>query len=72
MERDPLTDPRPGDVVRPTTTRGNRTRCVEERFADVVRFWTPTRYTGRLQRTSIVGWRTWCQKTKAVVVERGD
>ncbi len=65
MVRDPLTDPRPGDVVKPAIKHA-RSRCVEERFADIVRFWIPTRYTGKLRRTTLADWQNWCRKTRGI------
>jgi hypothetical protein len=68
-ERDPLTDPRPGDVVRSLI----RERHVRER-SDCYVFYRTMKLNGELGKTVCVWirtWRVWCRKTKATVVERG-
>jgi hypothetical protein len=71
MERDPLTDPKPGDVVRPMK---GRERYVEECNGGDISYWYPRADgTPGLRRVCWIGtWMGWCQQTKAVVLKRGS
>lgn len=69
--RDPLTDPRPGDVVRPPK---GRERHVDRRDGDDISYWCPTATgePGKLRVTWLWHWRDWCCKSKVVFVKRGN
>jgi hypothetical protein len=73
MLHDPRTNPRPGDVVKPTV--GNaRTRHVEGIGIERIRYWSRTQSDrpGKVRWTWLWNWQDWCRKTKAIVVKRGD
>jgi hypothetical protein len=73
MPRDPLTDPRPGDVVRPTVSK-SRERHVAHVWAGNIDYWSPTSAgtPGRRKICWISTWMEWCRRTKAEVVPRAE
>ena len=62
---DPLKNPRPGDIVRAADGRERRVVITYPNGLT----WVNGKGGGTCMFT---GWRAWCRKNKAVVVERGE
>ena len=74
-ERDPLVDPRPGDVVR---ANGYGAREVAEKYqtprGEFVAYhpWKNGVRLASMWSCALVDWRDWCRDHAATVVRRGE
>lgn len=71
MKRDPLTDPRPGDVVR----GGGLMRIVLGRIDNGMRIQNKNALTGlyTTRSTCVINtWRRWCKQNNAAVIKAGE
>ena len=70
-ERNPITDPMPGDIVRATIYKNGRERHVAGRAHGRLTYYAVSPTRRDILGCSIQAWRRWCEYAKVEIIQRG-